>query len=101
MPMYGSSYVFSEKFFTGWVSVGIIWIFLSFFAVGLFPIVEGHQTLFRVIKYIALDLTGKPPMKHGRAENHNVRSGGEVIIQAACSSEGIDRTDAALRKAKH
>ena len=27
IPMYGSSYVFSKPFFTGWVVVGIIWIF--------------------------------------------------------------------------
>jgi urea-proton symporter len=29
MPMYGTSYIFSRKFFTGWVVVGIFWIFLS------------------------------------------------------------------------
>lgn len=29
MPMYGTSYIFSLKFFTGWVVVGIIWIFMS------------------------------------------------------------------------
>ena len=28
IPMYGSKYVFSEKFFTGWVIVGIIWAFV-------------------------------------------------------------------------
>jgi Na+/proline symporter len=32
IPLYGSSYIFSLNFFTGWVVVGIIWIFLSFFA---------------------------------------------------------------------
>jgi urea-proton symporter len=31
MPMYGTSYIFSLDFFTGWVVVGIIWIFLSIF----------------------------------------------------------------------
>jgi hypothetical protein len=29
IPMYGSSYVFSKKFFTGWVVVGIIWLFFT------------------------------------------------------------------------
>jgi hypothetical protein len=29
MPMYGSGYIFSKKFFTGWVSVGIMWLFFS------------------------------------------------------------------------
>ena len=31
MPLYGSGYVFSLKFFTGWVVVGILWIFFSLF----------------------------------------------------------------------
>ena len=29
MPMFGSAYVFSKPFFTGWVVVGILWIFFS------------------------------------------------------------------------
>jgi len=29
LPMYGAGYIFSEKFFTGWVTVGIIWLFFS------------------------------------------------------------------------
>ncbi|CAF4776135.1 unnamed protein product, partial [Rotaria sp. Silwood2] len=36
-PMYGTSYIFSKRFFTGWVVVGIIWIFISFFIVDIFP----------------------------------------------------------------
>lgn len=59
MPMYGSGYIFSKPFFTGWVTVGIIWIFCSFGAVGLFPVYEGRRTLFRTFKYIYLDVTGK------------------------------------------
>jgi hypothetical protein len=34
MPMYGSGYIFSAKFFTGWVVVGIMWIFFSLFGYG-------------------------------------------------------------------
>lgn len=58
MPMYGSGYIFSKPFFTGWVTVGIIWIFGSFFGVGLFPIWEGRGTLARTFKFIMQDLTG-------------------------------------------
>ncbi|KAM7200653.1 Sodium:solute symporter family domain containing protein [Naviculisporaceae sp. PSN 640] len=58
MPMYGSGYIFSKPFFTGWVTVGIIWIFGSFFGVGLFPIWEGRKTLSRTCKFIYQDLTG-------------------------------------------
>src|SRR5438046_2074361 len=38
MPLYGTGYVFSKKFFTGWVVVGILWLFFSLFCVGLFPL---------------------------------------------------------------
>ncbi|KAI2610480.1 Na+/solute symporter [Hypoxylon sp. NC1633] len=68
-PMYGSSYVFSKPFFTGWVTVGIIWIFCSLGAVGLFPIFEGRKTLAKTFKAIALDLSGKRNVKAIRAEN--------------------------------
>ncbi|KAI1645859.1 Na+/solute symporter [Daldinia loculata] len=68
-PMYGSSYVFSKPFFTGWVTVGIIWIFCSLGAVGLFPVFEGRKTLARTFKAIALDLSGKKHVKAIRAEN--------------------------------
>lgn len=46
--MYGTSYIFSKSFFTGWVSVGMIWIFLSLFAVGVYPIWESRATIARV-----------------------------------------------------
>jgi urea-proton symporter len=61
MPLYGSGYIFSKSFFTGWVVVGIIWIFCSFFAVGLFPIWEGKDTLIRTAVSI---FSGKKPTKH-------------------------------------
>lgn len=57
--MYGTGYIFSKQFFTGWVVVGIIWIFCSLFAVGLFPVYEGRHTLAFTAKAIYLDLTGK------------------------------------------
>ncbi|EOO02402.1 putative urea active transporter protein [Phaeoacremonium minimum UCRPA7] len=64
MPMYGTGYIFSKRFFTGWVVVGILWIFCSLFAVGLFPIFEGRKTLANTFKFIFLDVTGK---KHPKA----------------------------------
>lgn len=59
MPMYGSGYVFSKKFFTGWVVVGILWMFCSAFAVGLYPLWEGRKTSIGTFKAIFLDITGK------------------------------------------
>jgi hypothetical protein len=68
-PMYGSSYIFSKQFFTGWVVVGIIWIFCSLGAVGIFPVYEGRRTLIRTSKAIFFDVTGKKAVKTIRAEH--------------------------------
>jgi hypothetical protein len=68
MPMYGSGYIFSKKFFTGWVAVGILWLFCSSMCVGVYPLWEGRHTSGRTFKAIFLDLAGKrKPALHGRA----------------------------------
>lgn len=67
MPLYGTGYIFSKKFFTGWVAVGILWLFFSTFCVGIYPVWEGRHTSKRTIKAIFLDVTGKKPVLHGRA----------------------------------
>jgi hypothetical protein len=58
-PMYGTSYVFSKPFFTGWVVVGIIWMFISFCIVGIYPVVEGRKSIVSVCKKMYADLTKK------------------------------------------
>ncbi len=68
MPMYGTGYIFSKKFFTGWIAVGILWLFCSSFCVGLYPLWEGRHTSLRTIKAIYKDVTGQgKPLTHGRA----------------------------------
>ena len=71
MPMYGTAYIFSEKFFTGWVAVGIFWLFCSTAAVGIFPLVQGRKTFARTVKSMVLDAFGKwkPPVYEGEADN--------------------------------
>ncbi|KAF6237616.1 hypothetical protein HO173_004506 [Letharia columbiana] len=59
MPLYGTGYIFSKKFFTGWVSVGILWLFCSSFCVGLFPLWEGRHSMANTFKGIVRDLSGK------------------------------------------
>jgi len=59
MPMYGSGYIFSKKFFTGWVVVGILWMFCSAFCVGIYPLWEGRKTSVRTFKAIFGEITGK------------------------------------------
>ena len=58
MPMY-TPYIFSKKFFTGWVSVNILWLFCSACVVGLYPLWEGRHSMAATFKGIARDLRGK------------------------------------------
>ncbi|VVT46620.1 uncharacterized protein SAPINGB_P001304 [Magnusiomyces paraingens] len=57
MPMYGSHYIFSKKFFTGWVVVGIIWIFCSGFIVVFLPLWDGKHQIINTIRGIYWDVT--------------------------------------------
>jgi hypothetical protein len=70
LPMYGSGYVFSSKFFAGWVSVGIFWLFCSTFCVGLYPLWEGRKSLAHTFGSMFNDLTGKKSIKaiHAQAQ---------------------------------
>jgi hypothetical protein len=69
IPMYACGYVFSKPFFTGWVVVGILWMFCSLACVGIFPLWEGRQSMWHTCKAIYLDVTGKkhPSSYHGHA----------------------------------
>ncbi|GAA5929752.1 hypothetical protein JCM1841_002636 [Sporobolomyces salmonicolor] len=42
-PLYGTGYIFSKPFFTGWVVVGCIWAFFSISAVGVLPLIESRH----------------------------------------------------------
>ncbi|KAK4696844.1 urea-proton symporter, partial [Lecanoromycetidae sp. Uapishka_2] len=85
MPMYGSAYIFSEKFFTGWVAVGIFWLFCSSAAVGIFPLVQGRKTFARTVKSMVLDAFGKwqPPVYEGEdvdSDEASVERGEKAVM---------------------
>ncbi|KAM0786770.1 hypothetical protein ACM66B_002205 [Microbotryomycetes sp. NB124-2] len=48
--MYGTGYIFSRKFFTGWVIVSLLWAIFAFASVVVLPIVEGRHTLASLVK---------------------------------------------------
>ena len=52
MPMFGSGYIFSKRFFTGWIVVGMIWIWITLYIVGIFPLVQSRGTLFTIAKAV-------------------------------------------------
>ncbi|KAJ5654585.1 Sodium/solute symporter [Penicillium lividum] len=76
IPMYGTSYVFSKKFFTGWVVVGILWLFCTLFGVVIFPLYEGRESIVRVVKMMAFDAVGtRPAVYRGRKADDMQASG--------------------------
>jgi len=77
MPMYGSKYVFSKKFFTGWIAIGIARLFFSAFAVVLYPLWEGRKSLAKTSKAIVAELSGKGRPAAGRIMQ------GEVVEEDA------------------
>ncbi|EGY22228.1 urea active transporter [Verticillium dahliae VdLs.17] len=72
MPLFGTAYVFSRKFFTGWVVVGILWLFVSSGIVVFLPLFESRRTIARTSKSMFRDLMGL-----GRRG----RGGAEVVVQ--------------------
>lgn len=89
IPMYGSSYVFSKKFFTGWVVVGLVWLFCTAFGVVLFPLYEGWGSIIRVVKMMCLDLMGMKPVVHnGRKAAEEMQSSGLVTPTMTIHEKG-------------
>ncbi|CAD1811594.1 transporter, solute:sodium symporter (SSS) family protein [Candida parapsilosis] len=70
MPLYGSKYIFSKKFFTGWVCVFFIWTFYTVFQVGIYPIWEGRATLFHMARGIYWDCTGQSHKLYEWQDSH-------------------------------
>lgn len=95
MPMYGTGYVFSKPFFTGWVVVGFIWLFGSLFVVGVLPVLEGYKDVYHIFRGIFWDLTGQggklrawqsshpEAMHHGMAPVVSELQGVEVVRESA------------------
>ena len=52
LPLFFSQYVYSPGGFTAWVSVGIVWTFLSSFTVVLYPLYESRRALYLISKGI-------------------------------------------------
>ncbi|KAL6946294.1 hypothetical protein ACO0RG_000440 [Hanseniaspora osmophila] len=59
MPMYGTGYVWSKQFFTGWVCVMFIFMFITGFVVIIGPIYEGREDIYYTFRGIYWDLTGQ------------------------------------------
>lgn len=59
IPMYGTGYIFSRDFFTGWIVVFFIWGFITAFVVIIGPLWEGREGIATTARGIYWDLTGQ------------------------------------------
>ncbi|KAJ6119302.1 hypothetical protein N7523_003582 [Penicillium sp. IBT 18751x] len=90
IPMYGTSYVFSKKFFTGWVVVGILWLFCTLFGVVIFPLYEGRESIVRVVRMMSLDLMGKKPRLHEGRKTYDSQPSGVATPAEQVEEKGKD-----------
>ncbi|KAJ5678392.1 urea active transporter 1 [Penicillium maclennaniae] len=90
IPMYGTSYVFSKKFFTGWVVVGILWLFCTLFGVVIFPLYEGRESIVRVVRMMSLDLMGKKPGLHEGRKTYDSQPSGVATPAEQVEEKGKD-----------
>ncbi|KAL8287607.1 hypothetical protein RQP46_003465 [Phenoliferia psychrophenolica] len=49
LPMYGSGYIFSAKFFDGWIRVGQIWTWVALGIAGILPVLQGRHSIKKVV----------------------------------------------------
>lgn len=92
--MYGSGYIFSKKFFTGWIVVLFIWIWITAFVVIIGPIWEGRQGIYNTFRGIYWDLTGRTwKLRQWQNENpeqmHAVRSQVSAELTRITSLDGV------------
>ncbi|RCK60671.1 Urea active transporter [Candida viswanathii] len=94
MPMYGTGYVFSKPFFTGWVVVFFLWLWYSTYQVVVYPIYEGRHELYHTFRGIYWDLTGQTYklrawQNEHPEEMHAVRSQLQAQLSGTATSHDI------------
>lgn len=62
LPLY-RDYIFTQTFFSGWVTMAIIWHFGAMFAVIIYPIFDGRHAIAKAIQGIMKDLRGREGQK--------------------------------------
>ncbi|CDK27472.1 unnamed protein product [Kuraishia capsulata CBS 1993] len=62
MPMYGQNYIFSKKFFRGWVIVIMIWLILAACFIIFYPIYESREVLVTLYKVMSGKQAAKEPI---------------------------------------
>ncbi|MCJ1385164.1 urea active transporter [Xylographa soralifera] len=57
--LFGSDYIFSRSFFTGWCVVSFMWCWVSMIICVIWPVWESRKALYMITKGLLGDMTGK------------------------------------------
>ena len=57
--LFGSDYIFSRSFFTGWCVVSFMWCWVSMIICVIWPVWESRKALYTITKGVLGDMTGK------------------------------------------
>jgi urea-proton symporter len=69
--LFGTNYIFSKRFFTGWIVVSFIWVWVSMCICVVYPIVESRGALWVILTGALGDIgaiVGKKKPKQGQKE---------------------------------
>jgi SSS family transporter len=69
IPLYGLRYIFTKRFFRGYIIVTFLWVFFSVFVVTVYPIWESRVSIVQLFKKVLLRQTGE-----------NVTGTGTVVV---------------------
>ncbi|KAL3469708.1 Sodium:solute symporter family-domain-containing protein [Aspergillus californicus] len=58
IPMFLTHYIFSRPFFTAWIVISFIWVFVAFFLCGILPIVETRTFWMGMFRRMLNGLSG-------------------------------------------
>lgn len=89
MPFFGTGYIFSEGFFTGWVYVSIAWLVMSTFCVSVYPIYESRKSIKHVIVSFVLDMMGRGSARRYREEWEFAAGESSDNVRGAEVTEGV------------
>ena len=57
--MYASNYIFSKRFFTGWIVVTFLWGFFGALTITCLPLFESRHSIIAFFAALLKDVTGK------------------------------------------
>ncbi|KAE8137772.1 Sodium:solute symporter family-domain-containing protein [Aspergillus pseudotamarii] len=80
LPMYGSKYVFGKGFFSAWVIVAIIWLWLTMLVAILYPIFDGGiQQIKQIYRGVRSSNGTKEAIGHETSLSPSIRDTAEEI----------------------